>query len=81
MIAEISLLGTAAFVLIPVIIAAWYTFYSHDDFTNVKSAGALGTNVIVSDLYVYFFDDSDITLKWIGSYAASGRDDLKYSPV
>ena len=36
---------------------------------------------MAGDLYVYFFDDSDITLKWIGSYAASGRDDLKYSPV
>lgn len=46
----VTMLGTAAFVLIPVIVAAWYTFYSHDDFTNVKSAGALGTNLIVSAL-------------------------------
>ena len=49
-IAVVTLLGTAAFVLIPVIVASWYTFYSHDDFTNVHSARALGSNLIISAL-------------------------------
>lgn len=65
-IAVVTLLGTAAFVLIPVIVASWYTFYSHDDFTNVHSARALGSNLIISALKYTI----QCYLTWQGTYTS-----------
>lgn len=57
----------AALAFLPVIIASWYSFYSHDDFTTVQSGRAYGTNFIIAGLKYAV----DWYFSWQGTYTSS----------